>query len=141
MTNTDNCARAALLLRLALGVMYISHGLLKLFVFTLPGTAAFFEKIGYPGWLVYPVFIGEVGGGLLLVLGVYARWVALANIIILLGTLPVHWPNGWQFSNPGGGWEYPVFLIVVSLAVALLGDGALALRPSGGTARRAEGAH
>lgn len=126
-TTVANARAAALLLRLALGAMYLSHGLLKVFVFTLPGTAGFFEQVGYPGWLAYLVVLGEIGGGLLLILGVAARWVALLNLPILLGAIPVHWPNGWLFSSPGGGWEYPVFLVVVSLAVALLGDGALSL--------------
>jgi putative oxidoreductase len=39
----------------------------------------------------------------------------------------VHGANGWVFSNPGGGWEYPAFLIAASLAQTLLGDGAFAL--------------
>jgi putative oxidoreductase len=42
----------------------------------------------------------------------------------------VHLPNGWVFTSQGGGWEYPVFLIVASLALWLIGDGAFALRRS-----------
>jgi putative oxidoreductase len=42
----------------------------------------------------------------------------------------VHIPNGWVFSAPNGGWEYPVFLAIASAVQALLGDGALALRAS-----------
>ena len=45
----------ALVLRLGLGVVMLAHGLTKVFVFTLPGTAAFFESVGYPGPLAYPV--------------------------------------------------------------------------------------
>ena len=125
---TNNAAYAGLILRLALGVMFISHGLMKVLVFTIPGTVGFFESIGYPGWLAYLVILGEVGGGALLILGVYTRWIALANTLILLGSITVHWGSGWMFSNEGGGWEYPVFLVVVSVAVALIGDSAYALR-------------
>ena len=121
---------AALVMRLALGVMFIAHALLKVFVFTIPGTVGFFEQIGFPGWLAYVTIAGELGGGLLLVLGVWTRYVALALIPILLGALSVHLGNGWVFSAPNGGWEYPAFLAVASLAQALLGDGAYALRPS-----------
>jgi len=135
MTNNSNYA--GLILRLALGVMFMSHGLMKVLVFTIPGTVGFFESIGYPGWTAYLVILGEVGGGALLILGVYTRWIALANTMILLGSIPVHWGSGWMFSNEGGGWEYPVFLVVVSLAVALLGDGAYALRLPGGLVQRA----
>lgn len=125
---TDKTAYAALILRLALGVMFISHGLLKVFVFTIPGTVGFFESVGYPGWLAYLVILGEIGGGALLILGVYTRWAALAGLVILLGAIPVHSGNGWLFTNQGGGWEYPVFLAVVAVAVSLLGNGAYALR-------------
>ncbi|BAV32621.1 membrane protein [Sulfuricaulis limicola] len=129
-TNTATAPYAALLLRLSLGVMFIAHALLKLVVFTLPGTVRFFESLGYPGFLAYVVFGAELAGGALLVLGVYTRWVSLALIPILIGAALVHVPNGWVFSAPNGGWEYPVFLVVASAVQALLGDGALALRAS-----------
>lgn len=123
---------AALLLRLALGVMFIAHGLLKLLVFTPAGTANFFASVGYPGWLAYPVIAAETLGGALLILGVFPRWVAAVLTCELLGASTVHLHNGWSFTAANGGWEYPVFLAVTSLALALAGDGAFALRPSRG---------
>ncbi len=118
------------LLRVSLGVMWIAHALLKLLVFTLPGTATYFTSVGLPGFLAYPVFAAELLGGLALVLGVYARQVALALLPIMLAALGVHLHNGWVHTSPGGGWEYPLFLVVASVALWLLGDGALALRRS-----------
>lgn len=118
------------LLRIALGTMWIAHALLKLFVFTLPGTAQFFASVGYPGWLAYPVFAAELLGGLALLLGVYARQVSLLLLPVMLAAAWVHLPNGWVFTNPGGGWEYPAFLAVASLVLWLQGDGAWALRRS-----------
>lgn len=125
---TDQTAYAALILRLALGTMFIAHGLLKVLVFTIPGTIGFFDSIGIPGWMAYLVILGELGGGALLILGVYTRWIGLATLPILLGASFVHMGNGWSFSNQGGGWEYPVFLSVVAVAVSLLGNGAYALK-------------
>ncbi|MBP8298359.1 MAG: DoxX family protein, partial [Burkholderiales bacterium] len=104
--------------------------LMKVFLFTLPGTAQFFEKVGFPGWTAYPVTTLEIVGGLLLVAGVYSRVVAAALIPVLIGAALVHVGNGWVFSAPNGGWEYPVFLIVIAAVVALLGDGAYALKPA-----------
>jgi putative oxidoreductase len=119
-----------LLLRLALGSMWIAHALLKLFVFTLPGTAQFFASVGLPGALAYPVFAVELLGGAALLAGVYARQVSLALTPILLAAACVHLPNGWVHTSAGGGWEYPLFLAVVSLVHWLLGDGAYSVRRS-----------
>jgi putative oxidoreductase len=119
-----------LLLRLSLGTMWISHALLKLFVFTLPGTAQFFSSVGLPGPLAYPVFAAELLGGLALLAGVYARQVSLALTPVLLAAAWVHLPNGWVHTSTGGGWEYPLFLAVVSLVHWLLGDGDYSVRRS-----------
>lgn len=116
------------LLRVSLGVMWIAHALLKWIVFTLPGTAKFFESVGFAGWLAYPVFAVELIGGIALVLGIYARQVALALVPVMAVAASVHFANGWVHTSPGGGWEYPVFLIAALTALGLLGDGAFALR-------------
>ncbi len=129
MTSTSSIQNTGLaLLRVALGTIWIAHALLKLFVFTLPGTAQFFESVGYAGWLAYPVFAAELLGGLAILLGVYARQVSLALLPVMLAAAWVHVPNGWLFTNQGGGWEYPVFLAVASVALALAGEGRWALR-------------
>jgi len=120
---------AAALLRISLGLMYLTHGLLlKIMTFGLAGTAGFFVSVGLPGWLGYLTAIGEAAGGALLLLGVKTRLVALALSPTLLGAIIwVHARNGWVFSAPGGGWEYPAFLLAVTAAVAALGSGAYAL--------------
>jgi putative oxidoreductase len=117
-------------LRTSLGTMWVAHALLKLLVFTLPGTAQFFSSIGLPGFLAYPVFAVELLGGIALLLGVYARQVALALVPVMAVAAWVHLPNGWVHTSPGGGWEYPVFLIAASIALWLLGDGAAAVKRS-----------
>jgi len=119
---------AALLLRVSLGVMFVAHGLLKILVFTLPGTAQFFGSVGFAEWMAYPVTVMELVGGAMLIAGIWTRWVALALVPVLIGAAGVHWPNGWLFTAQNGGWEYPVFLTVAAIAQALLGDGAFALR-------------
>jgi putative oxidoreductase len=124
-------AYGILLLRVSLGLMFIAHSLvLKWLTFTLAGTAQYFESLGLPAALAYATFWAELAGGVLLVLGVQSRWVALALLPVLLGALWVHAGNGWVFSGAGGGWEYPLYLIVLSVAQALLGDGAHAVSPS-----------
>jgi len=130
MIDTRTSPYAALILRVALGIMFIAHGLMKVFVFTLPGTAQFFASVGFPGWMAYPVTAAEIAGGVLLVLGVYSRVVAAGLIPVLIGAATVHLGNGWVFSAPNGGWEYPIFLVLIAAVVPLLGDGAYALKPT-----------
>jgi putative oxidoreductase len=129
MLDTRTAPYAALILRVALGVLFLAHAGLKLFVFTPAGTAQFFGSLGLPPALAYLTILAEVVGAVALIAGFYARWAALALIPILLGAIfTVHGSAGFFFSNPNGGWEYPAFWIVALLAQALLGDGALAVR-------------
>jgi putative oxidoreductase len=129
--HTTAAAYGALLLRVALGTMYLTHGVvLKWMTFGLDGTAKFFGSIGFPGPLAYATILAELIGGVMLILGIQSRWVALALTPILLGALWVHAGNGWVFTAQGGGWEYPLYLIVLSAVQALVGDGAHALSPS-----------
>ena len=121
MNDQDQIRYAQLLLRVSLGVMYVTHSVvLKGLVYGLPGTAQYFESIGLPGVLAYVVFGAEAVGGVLLIAGTATRAVSLALVPILAGALWAHAGNGWVFSNEGGGWEYPLFLIVASLVLALL---------------------
>lgn len=129
LDSEQRVALATALLRISLGVMFLAHSVvLKLFTFTLAGTAGYFESIGLPGVLAYVVFWMEAIGGVLLVLGIGTRRVAIALIPILLGALWVHVSNGWVFSVTNGGWEYPLYLIVLAIAQIMLGDGAFALQ-------------
>lgn len=115
------------LLRVALGVMFLAHGLLKVLVFTLPGTAGFFASVGFPGFLAYIVAPAEILAGVALLVGYRTRLVAALSVPILIGAASVHFGNGWVFSAPKGGWEYPVYLIVAAVAQSLLGSGAWAV--------------
>lgn len=119
---------AILVLRISLGLLFLAHGCLKVFVFTLPGTAQFFESVGLPGWMATPVAISELMGGSLLIGGIYTRWVALGLFpILLVATFKAHGANGWLFTNKGGGWEFPAFFAVATVVQFLLGDGAYAI--------------
>lgn len=132
MTEQTRTELAAALLRVSLGTMYLAHSfILKFFTYGLSGTAAYFQSIGLPGWLAYVVFILEAAGGVFLILGIQTRWVALSLMPALIGAIVwAHGVNGWVFTAPGGGWEYPAYLIVLSIAQFLLGDGAYALHRS-----------
>lgn len=118
----------AFILRIGLGTMWIAHAMLKWLVYTIPGFAAWLGTQGLSGAFAWPVFILILIGGVAIVLGFYGRYVALLLIPILMVITWTHYPNGWLHISPGGGWEFPVFLIVASLACGLVGDGAFAMK-------------
>ena len=120
-------ALAPTFLRVALGAVFLAHAYAKVALFTLPGTASFFEAHGFPGWTAYPVFAIELAGGLAVVAGFHARIASLVLVPVMLGALVPHLANGWMFTAEGGGWEYVAFLIVALIVQAILGDGAYAM--------------
>ena len=113
LAGVANSDLAATILRVSMGVLFLAHAGLKLFVFTPAGTAGYFASLGLPGPLAYLVIAAELLGGIALILGVYSRWVSLALVPILLGSIYVpHGAAGFFFSNEGGGWEFPAFWAV-----------------------------
>ena len=131
MIDTRTAPYAALALRVSLGVLFLAHVWLKIFVFTPAGTAGFFGSIGLPPALAYVTILAELVAGVALVLGIYTRIAALIGIPFLLGAIvTVHGPAGFFFDAKNGGWEYPAFWIVALLVQVGLGDGALALLPT-----------
>ncbi|GEM_PF-152281 len=128
MPNAKGLAYGAAAARTALGSILLAHGLLKVFVFTIGGTVGFFASLGLPAIVAYMTIFAELAGGAALILGLHTRLVALLSLPILLGATWAHAGNGWVFSNAGGGWEFPLFLAVQAGIVAMLGNGALAMR-------------
>jgi putative oxidoreductase len=125
---TSQADLAALLLRVAMGVLFVLHAWMKISVFTPAGTAQYFASIGLPGVLAYLTIAAELLGGLALIAGVFTRWVSLALVPVMVGAAFFgHGSAGFFFSNAGGGWEYPAFWTVALLVQALLGDGAYSL--------------
>jgi len=114
-------------LRVALGTAWIAHALLKTYR-GMHTTEALFLKNGIPQILAWPVFTLEIAGGVCMILGFYSRQWALALLPVILVVVWVKWPVGWVYSNPGGGYEFPLFWAAAQLAAILLGDGRFAIR-------------
>ncbi|MFG0547104.1 DoxX family protein [Pseudomonas sp. YQ_6] len=108
------------LLRLTAGIALITHSLyLKVFIFTISGTVAFFESIGLPGLLAWVTLLVEIVTGAMLIFKIKPHLAATAAVPVLLGATWAHSSNGWLFSNAGGGWEYPLFWTMTLLSIAL----------------------
>jgi putative oxidoreductase len=120
-------ALGPLVLRVGLGLVFLAHGYAKIAIFTLPGTAKYFQAFGLPGWAAYPVMLVELVAGAALVLGFHARLAAAVLVPVMLGALVPHLGNGWMFTGSGGGWEYPALVLLALVAQVFLGAGALAI--------------
>ena len=119
----------ALLLRLILGIVYVMHAYLALVVFGPAGMIDYQLKNGVPipEIATWYLILAHGLGGAFLVLGIYTRWAALANVPAMLGAiLFVHLKSGFWAHK--GGYEYVLVLLVATLAVAMIGGGALSLR-------------
>lgn len=131
MIDTRTAPYAALVLRLVLGILFLAHAGLKVFVFTPAGTAGFFASLGLPGWLAYVTIVWEIVGAVALIVGFWPRLAAIALVPVLVGAIiTVHGPAGFFFTNPNGGWEFLALWIAGLVALALTGDGAFALKPT-----------
>ncbi|WP_281858123.1 DoxX family protein [Litoreibacter halocynthiae] len=128
MTQHTDMNYGAFVTRVSLGGVLLAHGLLKLFVFTIPGTVGYFESLGLPAIAAYLTIFAELVGGTAIILGLYTRLAALLSLPLLIGSVWAHAGNGWLFSAPNGGWEFPLLLVALAIAVALQGGGAFALR-------------
>jgi putative oxidoreductase len=119
---------AAFLLRVSMGVLFLAHGgLLKLATFGVAGTMGYFGSLGFPPIFGLIVIIAEIGAGIALITGVGVRVVSLLALPIMIGATLQHIGNGWLFTAPRGGWEFPAFWTVLLLVQAGLGAGAFAL--------------
>ena len=117
-----NLDLALLVLRLALAVVLLYHGLPKLMNFG--ATVGAFQSMNIPAPSVTAPFalIAEVIGGILILIGVAVDIAALLVIIDMLGAIAlVHWANGFDFTK--GGWEHPFTVLCMALALALAGPG------------------
>jgi putative oxidoreductase len=114
-----NLDLALLILRVALGAVMLAHGLPKATGFS--GTAGFFASVGIPAPTLAAAFatLVEVGGGVLILMGVAVDIVGVLFAIDMLGAiLFATLKDGFL-----GGWEFEFVLLVVSMALALAGAG------------------
>jgi putative oxidoreductase len=117
------------LLRIAIGFDWIVHAFLKISrgMYT---HEALLAKNGITPLLAWPTFTLEVIGGVAILLGWYTRQWAAFLLIFLAVVVWIKWPVGWGYSQPGGGWEYPMLWLVAQAALAIAGSGAFALQGS-----------
>jgi putative oxidoreductase len=127
LLGTDEKLSATIPLRIALGLIFLAHGSQKLFGWLggkgLIGTADFFAvKMGLTPGMFWATLagIGEFGGGLLLLFGLFTRFGALSvSIVMLVAIFKVHWG---AFFLPTGA-EFALSLFCSALALLITGGG------------------
>jgi putative oxidoreductase len=114
-------------LRVAIGIDWIVHALLKTYrgMYT---HEALLAKNGITSLLAWPTFGIELIGGFAILLGWYTRQWSAILLVFLAVVVWIKWPVGWLYSNPGGGWEYPLLWLMAQAALVLAGSGAFALQ-------------
>ena len=117
----------AFLLRISIGSMFFLHAVGKILVVGMGVVDAGFIERGFPVWTNYAATSIELIGGLCLILGLYSRLSALLLFPISIGILVFHFPMGWAFQNPGGGWEYPQLILSSLICIFFLGSGRYAI--------------
>jgi putative oxidoreductase len=122
------------LLRVAIGIDWIAHAFLKIYR-GMHTHEALLAKNGITPLLAWPTFSVEVIGGIAILLGWYTRQSAALLLIFLGVVVSIKWPVGWGYSNPGGGWEYPLFWLCAQAALVLAGSGAFALQNTASKSR------
>ena len=119
------------IVRVAAGGMLLVHGVAKL----MYGSVATFATVGLarrgiePAQpLAYVVLTIETVGALCIMAGLFTRFFAVAaGIQFTVIVFIAHWPQGFWFNRPGGGWEYPLLWGFMFLAIALRGGGPYSL--------------
>lgn len=115
-------AWAALPVELIVGVIFFAHGLPKSL-----DPAGFAERAlgGIPVFLSYMVIAAELGGGLLLLIGLLVRFSAFSHVCVMaVAVAEVHWSGGL---TGRGGFEFPLALLAASMALLILGPDPLSM--------------
>jgi putative oxidoreductase len=129
-------AWGTLLLRLVIGAVYVMHGYLALAVLGPQTVAGYITRMGYPSavgtGLAWYLIVAHGIGGILIILGLGTRWAALANIPPLASAVfLLHLPQGFFMKPVGptsvGGYEFSLTILVGTIALVLLGSGAVSI--------------
>jgi len=116
---------ALLLLRAAMGVIFIYHGYPKLFG-NIRGTMQGFEQMGFPPYFAVIAGVLEFFGGCLLIAGLFTR---IAGLLLAGEMVVALWRVHGMFTNPMAvhNYEFPMMMAASGFVIACIGAGTLSL--------------
>lgn len=115
---------ALLVLRLVIGTIMIAHGYSKVFG-GFSHVHDMVQHLGFPGWAAYLLAGTEFFGGILIIAGLFTRFVAVAMLIDMsVAIWKIHWHNGLK--GPGG-FEFPMSVAAIAFSLIFFGAGPIAL--------------
>ena len=122
-----NLDRAALVLRIVLGAVFIAHGYQKVFGMGVLNVAGFFDTLGVPMAGIAGPFIAYLGllGGVAILLGGFTRVIALLLACDMLGAIILVHAKGGFFAPKGIELVFGIF--GMAIALVFLGAGAYSI--------------
>src|SRR5580698_5038588 len=127
MANAHAVDLALLVFRVAIGAVFLAHGINHIFGGgKIAGTGRWFESLGMkPGWFhAWTASITEIGAGALLVLGLLTPFGGAGVVgVMLVAWITNHRKNGFFIFRPGEGYEYVMTLTIVAVAIGTIGPG------------------
>jgi putative oxidoreductase len=130
ISTTDSLAST--LLRLALGVMILPHGLQKTLGwfggYGFKGTMGYLTgAVGAPWLFAFLAILAETVGAVMLIAGAGTRFAAAAVTAVMVVAATQHWQNGffmnWTGAQKGEGFEFHLLAITIGVALVILGGG------------------
>lgn len=117
-----------LILRVSLGVMFLMHGIHKLFN-GVSGIEGMLQGVGLPGFIAYGVYVGEVLAPILVILGWHARIGAALIAFTMVVAIALAHPNQLFDLTRHGGWalELQGLFLFGAVAIAFMGPGRLSV--------------
>ena len=127
-------------LRVTLGVIFLLHGHLALNILGAEAVAGYTTRMGYPAVLgpvlAWYLIVVHAIGGLLLIVGLWTRWAALAQLPIMASAFFLHHLRQGFFLTGivvdpaediaiAGGYEYTLLILAAIVTLVLAGGGAL----------------
>jgi putative oxidoreductase len=113
------------LIRFVAGAMMVPHGYAKVFG-GIEGTTKFFASVGLEPALTLAWYVGllELVGGVCVAFGFLTRFISAQLVgLLAVATFYIHLPSGFLWVK--GGFEYPLFWMVIMIAITIQGGGKL----------------